>query len=398
MCFPTKKKRKSIIWALIFNLTYAVQRTKYYQIEFKWKEKTYRFSTRTKIKKEADGLEADLKKLIHRSRFDSKYEQILDALAEKKIDIFQIGKALFEGNIEVLLDSINIVKIEDVVAEYKLGLSAVDSRGFQQLEEYLPNGDFEQLCNAKTIQALLEHIQRERGINPNSVHRHAKGHLSKLITKVKGKGQRNLIFADVKYLRVDDTREVDLTSEQLQNLLKEIRNGCTKRHDEEAVLVTKIAILTGADINPILRAKDEDIRQTVDGITLFLRDFKTDKRPRTVLLVGEVGKELLEHGTFNILYSRYYTIFRKALFRANLQTAVQKADKTFDNIRPKDLRSVSAVAGTRIGLSAEIIAENLGNSEEMVRKRYAKRKTILSAEISVKLAENILGTDNSTDT
>lgn len=125
----------------------------------------------------------------------------------------------------------------------------------------------------------------------NSVHRTILLATSKLVRFHFGNHERDRIFADVTWARVNDTRDVWLSPDQIRSLLD------SSDYWFRPFVIT--ALTTSADRLPLMRMKCRDVKIAHDQGTdlysgiIYLPDSKTDHRPRSVAIVDAVCREIL---------------------------------------------------------------------------------------------------------
>ena len=248
------------------------------------------------------------------------------------------------------------------------------------------------LRSGKTIMLLLALAEREggRGGKPlarNSVVRGPKNAASLLLSFHVGASEARNIFADVSYAAEDDTRDVWLRPEELHRLLASCAAWLRP--------MVLFAVTTGADRAPALRLTCGDVELFYDAAegdwagTAFLRDRKTDARPRRVALIDPVCRDL------NRLMQGKSA--REAVFEGpdgDSPTPYQvrywfdqaRREAGLDHVRFKDLRRTWGVTADRAGLTLSDLQAGMGHRRQQTSIKYTKHQVVLDSQKAARVA------------
>ena len=362
-----------------------------------------RLSLRTKRKRDARLIEDALRDLGRKALVRPRLYDLLDALKPQgrgqsgDVSPARILRAKSEkGGYERLLKSLNDPPLPAVLDAYvdENDATREDEHARGVLMEYVGDESYSFLLEGQNVQALLEKIEEGEDKKRASVHRYEKRLISKLIRWRSGSTERNRVFDEVSFSPGDDTRRLRmrLVDQKIPALLDELKAGYYKEGDELAPLYVRVALSTGATVGPLSRTKNADLSEIEsDGERwgkLMLRGTKKVKtskghRNRPILILPALWTQLRtyvhsdepEAEAFPLAYSRFYTIWKKAVKRAGLESAAQDGTR----LRPHDLRSVFSWRAERAGLErTKIGIAGLGHSDLSTTDRYLSNEVLLT--------------------
>lgn len=267
-----------------------------------------------------------------------------------------------ERRLETLKERTMDPPLRDVIARYEATVR--DRRilnGIAQLGEMAPKGArLSWLLVPKHITDLLTTAVAE-GRKVNSVHRSLYAAIKGLLTYEVGKARKAQITADVVFRHEDDSRDVDLTAEQLQLLLD--------ASDPRLKPIIQTAVLTGIDLGPLAEMKAAHI--DFDAGRVRVHDRKNKARHRTIELsdaaLAVLRIQALGRGPdeplWDLTYEQIPNYFVAARRRAGLTW-----------LRFKDLRHVFATAWVKSGGSLKDLGKLLGHTRATTTLRYTARQ------------------------
>lgn len=237
------------------------------------------------------------------------------------------------------------------------------------------------LLDPKHVQAVLEAREAE-GVKRNSVYRCERRAIMDFLTAQVGTARRVEVMREVRYAREDDTRNIFLRPEEIDELT--FRCG-----DPQFRLFVTVALGSGIDRGPLLRIRPRHFEDPV----LQVQDTKTRARFRSLELgpvaASALRKAILFSGAspdqrvFPFTTDQIRHRFDAAVERAGLDRIVLP-DQTVTRLRFKDLRGVFATYFLRAGGSPRELQRILGHSRIETTLRYVKT---LPVEEASKLAE-----------
>lgn len=262
-----------------------------------------------------------------------------------------------EGRLQELRDRLSdpplleaIERIRPTVRDRRL------RNGLAQLEELAPKGArLSWLFAPRNITDLLNRAAETRKIN--SVHRSLYAGIKRLLVYEVGKARKAQITADVVFAQEDDSRDVQLTTQQLRRLLEV--------SDPALRVMIEIAVLTGIDRAPLTRLTPAHI--DFGAGTMRVQDTKAKSRMRTlqlsdaalaILRIQADGREQYEP-LFDLNYDEYGRRFKVVRVAAGLP-----------RLRIKDLRHVFATYWVQSGGSLKDLQAALGHTRAATTLRY----------------------------
>ncbi|MCZ6779271.1 MAG: hypothetical protein O7F16_09930, partial [Acidobacteria bacterium] len=287
------------------------KRSKYYQIRRQSLPGYGRFgriSTRVTSKSIALQMKTLMRQIAERGLEDPSWHRLLDALKAKELTLPDLLKAKNEGRLDQLRIMVQDPLLGVAIDEYlQTDPGYATENGLRILlemaeREFGPAPRFGLLRSGKHLTLLCARARREGGrpskehprgrpVAHNSVRRTLLLSASKLIRFHLGAAARDAIFADVDFARKDDTRDVWLDAGEFARLLE----ACAPWFCP----VVMTAVLTGADRSPLLRLRVRDVEIIYNRAggafsgQIYLRDSKTDARPRSVAIIDTLCRALL---------------------------------------------------------------------------------------------------------
>ena len=379
-----------------------------------------RISLGTKRRDDADALERAIVETHRRALYDPSLLALLDGLqgrgrgrsgrvapqdlllATRHPDGPDVGLAR-------LLRSLDDPPLRDVADDRRAELGREGEVGLPEVvaaaeAEFGPRCPVSVLRDAAGVEAVLRRAEADTEKLPASVARWEKRAVSKLLRLLYGRAERDRVMGDVQYSGGDDRRrlrESVVTSAAVARLVDEVRAGYWKPGDELAPLLVKLAASTGGTVRPLA---DATVGQwNAAQASLYLAGTKRAKkggggrrvsRDRDVRVPAQLVPEVDAAAAlaraarpddpaaplFPIAYSRFYTLWRKAVTRAGLEEAVLDGRGERTHLTPHDLRRIYSLFGRRAGLSREKIGQGgLGHDRLETTDRYIRSETSIDA-------------------
>jgi len=370
-------------------------------------------SCRVTSKSIARQMETLVKQIAEKGLEDPSWHRLLDALRSEDLTLPELLKAKNERRLEQLKHMVQDPLLSKAIEEYLVTSPGYDTEnGLRVLlemaeREFGPNPRFGVLRSGKNITLLCARAKREggrpskkypqgRSMAHNSARRTVLLSASKLARFHLGNADRDRIFADVDFPKENDTRDVWLSAEEIARLL----NACEPWF--RPIVLT--ALSTGADRSPLLRMLVRDVKIVFDSKTetfsgaIYLRDSKTEARPRSVAVIDPVcrvllplcsGKEpddqvfdglpdeeLEAPAPMTAFQVRYW--FEKARKKAGLA-----------HVRFKDLRRTWAVNADEAGLNLGQMKSGLGHGLDETTVRYTNRQVVLELDAAQRVARQM---------
>lgn len=319
-------------------------------------------------------MEQMLERIAEDGLEDPRWFALLQALKDGRIKLDVLFTHYVKGEIDDLKTRLHDPLLTEIVAEYRrVDKDPKIRQGLNQLLEYAPeDARLRWLKNGKNILHACIHFE-EDGLKRNSVRRTLYTAASKLCRYAFGEAERDTIFASVAFVEQDDTRDVALTERALWTLLEAA--------DDEIRCMILIAATSGADKGPLLRLTVSDVRfyKSDDDFyaELYLRDKKSDARPRSVIVDTEIAHLLyarcegkkLDEAVFPINENTFWWRFSRIRTAAGMP-----------NLRFKDLRRTALVAAERSGMSHKQLQMMAGHRRAQTTTKYLQHQTTLSRE------------------
>lgn len=377
-----------------------------------------RLSLHTKKKAEAILLENAIRETHRHALTDPRRLQLLDAVQDGRTTPEHLLLAVrapegAEAGLDKLVRSLDDPTLADAVADYlgagrrvtredRLALPTIVRYAEQ---EFGGRGTVRvsALAEASAVERVLLAVERGEQKMRNSVIRYEKRSISKLLTHVYGRHERNRIFADLRYTGSDDRRRLRdsvVTPAAVGRLCDELVSGYHSEGDEAAPLYVRIAVATGAEVGPLSKVCNKDFNAEAGEIYLTgTKKIKDGKgRDRPILLPPQLAEEVRrfykrddpDGELFPLPKSRFDTMFQKARKRAGLMEAVLDGKGKPTPIRPHDLRQVFAAVAERAGVPRTAISvAGLGHTDLQMTDRYLIRETTLSKSHLAKIADEL---------
>jgi integrase len=267
-----------------------------------------------------------------------------------------------ERRLEQLKERSSDPPLRDVIARYRTTVR--DRRlmdGLRHLESAAPQGArLSWLMVPKHISNLLADAAAA-GQKINSVHRSLYAAIKGMLVYEVGKARKTAITTDVVFRHEDDSRDVNVTPEQLERLLA----AC----DDALRPIVALAMLTGIDRGPLARLTPAHL--DLDAGTIQVPDTKSESRPRalqlsaaslSILRVQAAGRAQ-DAPLFDLDYDQVGNRFEVARRAAGLP-----------GLRMKDLRHVFAGAWVASGGTLKDLGGALGHSRASTTLRYTGRQ------------------------
>ncbi len=357
-----------------------------------------------------------LDELAERGISDRRYHRLLDALRpagagqEPQITLPELLKAKHESRLSSIAASIDDPALGSAVEEFARTVSDYETKnGLRILLELAPPRSggrktrLSYLRSAKNIIQLAHEAERPTATRPqgrrrNTVHRYLLTSISKLLVFHLGQAKRNEIFADVRYARQDDARDVHLSPSEIAHLLtvcQAVDRRMTEHWAANTPLVVgafpalvRLALVTGADRAPLLRLQAKDVQLVAESQggrmrgTIYLRDKKTDTRPRTVAVTDAMCRVLLP-----LLHGKAPAEAVFQMTKRQIQQRWEQSREAFGmpRLRFKDLRHQFGGYGDKAGLSLSELAGAMGHTNRATTMRYAVHTAVLDDEAAEKV-------------
>lgn len=395
------------------------KRTQYYQIR-RQNLPGYgpfgRISTRVTSKAIALQMKRLMRRIAERGLEEPSWHRLLDALRDKELTLPDLLKAKNEGHLDALRIMVQDPLLSVAIDEYLQTDPGYDTEnGLRILQlmaerEFGPRVRFGLLRSGKNLTKLCARARREGGrpskehplgrpVAHNSVRRTLLLSASKLIRFHLGSAERDAIFADVDFARRDDTRDVWLDAEEFARLVEASEPWF------RPVIMT--ATLTGADRSPLLRLRVRDVEIIYDRAAgsfsgqIYLRDSKTDARPRSVAIIDTLCRALLplckgkapDDPVFDgppvdrFGKPRRRTPLNAAQVRYWFENAREKAGLA--HVRWKDLRRTWAVNADKAGLNLGQMKSGLGHARSETTVGYTNRQVTLGLTEAERVARQL---------
>ena len=369
--------------------------------------KLKRFSLGTRRKRDARRMEEAIREVGREALTRPRLSQLLDAVqpqgrgAPGEISPADLLRASNQPHgYERLLRSLNDPPIGEALDQYleEQDPTRADEHSARVLRGYLVGETYGYLLDSRRVQSLLEEVEEGEEKKRSSVCRYEKTLISKLIRSRSGESVRRDVFGGIDYARGDDTRQVRfsvVTDNALARLVEELRAGYWKEGDQLAPVFVRVALTTGCTIGPLSRSKNEQISEKRHAGErwgrLMLRGTKRVKtakgnRDRPILILPELWQKMRPHWepsapkeeAFPLEYSRFYSMWKKAVARAGLEEATADGDGKRKRLRPHDLRSIFSRRAEEAGLSRSKISHGLGHKQMAMTDRYLTNETIIT--------------------
>lgn len=395
------------------------KRSKYYQIRRQNLPGYGRFgrlSTRVTSKSIALQMKTLMRQIAERGLEEPSWHRLLDALKAKELTLPDLLKAKNEGRLDQLRIMVQDPLLGVAIDEYlQTDPGYATENGLRILlemaeREFGPAPRFGLLRSGKHLTLLCARARREGGrpskehprgrpVAHNSVRRTLLLSASKLIRFHLGAAARDTIFADVDFARKDDTRDVWLDAGEFARLLE----ACAPWF--RPVVMT--AVLTGADRSPLLRLRVRDVEiiyaragRAFSG-QIYLRDSKTDARPRSVAIVDALCRALLPlcegKAPDDLVFDgppvdRYGRVRARSPLNADqvrywFERAREKAG--LGHVRWKDLRRTWAVNADKAGLNLGQMKSGLGHARSETTVGYTNRQVTLGLTEAERVARQL---------
>lgn len=200
--------------------------------------------------------------------------EVVDALVAKTFSLETAWVAKLRGTLDALLAGVNDPLVVDAAND--LRKSVQDERvlsGLKQIEKYVPHSTRLSALRGGVVEQMYRDAMAD-GRKPNSVRRSLHRATSELLRSKLGSKARDEAFIDVVVPEEDDTREVQISPEEMRKLITSFQPVFFD--------VPIIAMLCAIDRGPILRIAPRFFDE--ERGLLRVLDRKTSKRPRTIEL------------------------------------------------------------------------------------------------------------------
>lgn len=344
---------------------------------------------------------------------DLSWHRLLDALRVGEITLPDLLKAKNERRLDELKNMVQDPPLKRAIDEYLATAPGYDTENglrvlFEMAEREIgPRPRFGILRSGKNVTLLCARAKREGGrpsdehpngrpMAHNSVRRTVLLSASKLVRFHLGNAERDRIFADVDFARENDTRDVWLQAEEIARLLK----ACEPWF--RPFVLT--ALSTGADRLPLMRMLVRDVKLIFDKKTetfsgsIYLRDSKTDARPRAVAIVDPVcrallplcaGKEPNDHVFYGPTDEGQERAAPITAFQVRYWFEKAREAAGLEYLRFKDLRRTWAVNADEAGLNLGQMKSGLGHGLDETTVRYTNRQVTLETEAAERVARQM---------
>lgn len=254
--------------------------------------------------------------------------------------------------------------------------------GLSLLESYRParGARFSWLTIPRHLTRMLgDGVAGREGLQAqktNSVRRSLYAAVKNILEHELSPGRKAQITAEVVFKREDDTRDVDVTPEQIQALL----DAC----DVELRDVVEAAILTGVDRGPLLGLTPAKVDLELGEVRV--PDTKNAARPRTLPLSDPavpLFRRLVAGKGAN------EPIFRLSAVEVSTRFRAARAAAGLSHVRFKDLRHVFANAWVDSGGTLKGLSDALGHTRASTSLRYTSRQRRIEHERMNLVAEKL---------
>ncbi len=253
---------------------------------------------------------------------DPEWYAVLDALKARTIKLPELLRAHKEGRLRQMRRRVQDPLLSEAISEYLLTEPSYEmTLGLKQLQEMAlrrhgREARLSDILSGKTLTLLLHRCEREGGrktknhpggqpLKRNSVRRTMMVATSELLKFHLGQFERDQVFADVRFPAEKDTRESDLSRDEVRALLA----ACWAQPPDVGPWLAPMVLLsvaTSAEQGVLLRMPVSDVTIAYDGDTkspndhyhgqVFVKGTKTKSRPRTVDIDDSVCRVLLPSG------------------------------------------------------------------------------------------------------
>ena len=311
------------------------------------------WSTGTGNKKLAQAMETMLREFALLGQ-----QELISLVASGQVRLPELYSAKLEGRLEQLQRQAKDPLLKDVISRVlpHLGDERV-RQGLKQLCDMAPaRARLSWLFDPKHVSDLLARaVAQDR--KPNSVKRSLYRAVSDLLTHELGKSRRMAILAEVKVPSENDTRDVNLSSDQIQRLL----GAC----DSYFRPLVAFALLTGIDMSPVLNARVQDFDPGAG--TLWVRDRKTTARRRHLELSTAaqdiVRAAIANKGPEESVFGLTYHMLRHRWDKVRVEIGQP-------DLRFKDLRHVFGGHWVNTGGPLKDLGRALGHKVDSTTLRY----------------------------
>ena len=311
------------------------------------------WSTGTNNRRLAEAMEAMLQELALLGQHD-----LISLVTTGQVRLPELYNGKIEGRLDQLLKQAKDPVLRDVISGFDPHVQDKRIRqGLAQLSNLAPaRARLSWLLDPKHISDMLARAVAA-GRKPNSVKRSLYRAISDLLTHELGKSRRMAILAEVKVPSENDTRDVMLSSDQIQRLLA----AC----DPHFRPLVAFALLTGIDMTPVLRARVQDYDPAAG--TIWVRDRKTTARRRHLELSAS-AQNIVHASTANkppedLIFGFTYHMVRHRWEETRMEIGLP-------DLRFKDLRHVFAGHWVNTGGPLKDLGRVLGHTVDSTTLRY----------------------------
>ena len=322
---------------------------------------------------------------------DSSWHLLLNAVCKThKVSLPELLKSYNDRALESLKRSLTDPLITEAIEVYRSSnkCDRAVRFGFNMLNDYIPQtarlGDLD----SRFITKICIRAEKD-GRKRNTVRRSMLRAISLLLRFNLGNAERNRIFADVQFAGEDDTREIHLSSQEIQRLI----DACHTHGYKELAVIIRLALQTSADRGVLLKGRnvDKDLRgllvrdlsiyhdSKVDIYTgeIYLHDTKAKGRSRTVPLTDGMCRHLIIQC---LNKEPDDTVFEMRYQQLDFQWKKVRKTAGLNDVRFKDLRAQTAIYGEEAGIPQTVLQKTMGHANEAMTRRYQQRAAALSKE------------------
>jgi integrase len=311
------------------------------------------WATGTDNKKLAKAMES----MLHEFALLGQHE-LIAFVTTGQVRLPELYSAKLEGRLEQLQKQAKDPPLRDVINRVHAHIRDTRVRqGLEQLSDMAPaRVRLTWLFDPKHVTDILARAVAE-GRKPNSVKRSLYRAISDLLTHEIGKSRRMAILTEVKIPSENDTRDVNLSSDQIQRLLA----AC----DVDFRPLVALVLLTGIDMSPVLNALVQDFEP--DSGTLWVRDGKATSRRRQLELSSAaqdlILTAIMDKTPENLIFGFTYHMLRYRWETVRIKAGLPK-------LRFKDLRHVFAGHWVKGGGPLKDLGRVLGHTVDSTTLRY----------------------------
>lgn len=360
-----------------------------------------------------------IRRLAEMALEDPEWYPVLDAARARQLLLPDLLRAHKEGRLRQLRRRVQDPLLSAAVEEYQLTDPSYEMRlGLEQLQDMARRrlgleARLSSILTSKTVTLLLHRCEREGGrqtkkhpagrpLKRNSVRRTMMVATSELLKFHLGQHERDQVFADVRFPAEQDSREVNLTTGQVQDLLA----ACAEQPPDVASWLYPMVLLsmtTSAEQGVLRSMTTGDVTIIYDQVAgeyfgqVYVKGTKTRTRERTVDVDDSVCRVLLPLVAGQEASALLFTTQSKSITKDKLRYWFDKArsEVGLEHLTFHDLRHVFGSAAEVAGVPLTVIQRCMGHATPEMTRQYQQRQVALGREFARAVAQE-LGLDGDT--